>query len=73
MFVSTDVFILRGWGIVIGVFGSCFLKIWIAGVEQCSCALRDSDFYVGGGGWVGFSYAQNDLSQTPHMDTESVD
>lgn len=55
------------------VFESCFLKIWIAGVEQCSCALRDSAFYTGGGGWVGFRHTQNDLSQTPHMDTESVD
>jgi hypothetical protein len=55
------------------VFESCFLKIWIAGVEQCSCALRDSDYTGTGGGGVGFRHTQNDLSQTPHMDTESVD
>jgi len=60
------VFILRGWGLRFG-------KNWIAGVEQCSRAVRDSYITGGCGGWVGFEGRQNDLSQTPHMDTESVD
>ena len=63
----------RGWGVCVWSFELWIWKIGIAGVEQCLCARRGFNFIGGGGGRVGFSRTQNDLSQTPHMDTESVD
>jgi len=42
-----------GWGIQMAVFESCFLKIGIAGVEQCLCGRMVSTYIWVGGGRVG--------------------
>lgn len=56
-----------------GVGGRDFEKFDLRVWNSVHARYGTPTFALGGGGWVGFSHIQNDLSQTPHMDTESVD